>query len=78
MTNDEARTFAEQDDYDSLFAADQVSSSRSGIIQIGADCYVTLQLSLAMRSRGVFKGYHEAPIVFRPTYKFVHVAWLVS
>ncbi|GAA5931421.1 uncharacterized protein JCM15063_001462 [Sporobolomyces koalae] len=28
------------------------------------------QLSQAMRTRGVFKGYHEAPILFRPTYKY--------
>ncbi|GAA6012488.1 hypothetical protein JCM11491_004347 [Sporobolomyces phaffii] len=50
MTNDEARPLAERDDYDTLFAADQ--------------------LSLAMKTRGVFKGYHEAPILFRPTYKY--------
>ena len=80
LTNDEARTFAEQDDYDSLFAADQVSSIWIQVhpLLLSSLGPANVQLSLAMRSRGVFKGYHEAPIVFRPTYKFVHVAWLVS
>ncbi|GAA5878352.1 hypothetical protein JCM16303_002744 [Sporobolomyces ruberrimus] len=39
-----------------------------------SDAYDTLfeadQLSIAMKTRGVFKGYHEAPILFRPTYKY--------
>ena len=38
------------------------------------DDYATLydsdQLSHAMRTRGVFAGYAEAPILFRPTYKY--------
>ncbi|GAA5957595.1 hypothetical protein JCM3765_001449 [Sporobolomyces pararoseus] len=50
MSNEAARPLAENDDYEALFAADQ--------------------LSLAMKTRGVFKGYHEAPILFRPTYKY--------
>lgn len=33
------------------------------------------QLALSMRQRGVFKGYQEAPLVFRPTYKCVAVRW---
>ncbi|GAA5848524.1 hypothetical protein JCM8547_004539 [Rhodosporidiobolus lusitaniae] len=39
-----------------------------------ADAYGELyeadQLNWAMRNRGVFKGYEEAPIAFRPTYKY--------
>ncbi|KAM0792451.1 hypothetical protein ACM66B_005128 [Microbotryomycetes sp. NB124-2] len=39
-----------------------------------ADDYASLleadQLSMSMRSRGVFSGYFEAPILFRPTYKY--------
>ncbi|GJN88599.1 hypothetical protein Rhopal_001565-T1 [Rhodotorula paludigena] len=50
LSNDEARTLAEQDDYDQLYGADQ--------------------LAMVMRTRGVFKGYQEAPVVFAPTYKY--------
>jgi len=35
LSNDEARTFAEQDDYDSLFAADQASSNIPTLETIG-------------------------------------------
>jgi hypothetical protein len=71
MTNDEARPLAENDDYETLFAADQVSISSTlkatSMLKVSSVC----QLSLAMKTRGVFKGYHEAPILFRPTYKLV-------
>ncbi|GAA5910570.1 hypothetical protein JCM5296_002953 [Sporobolomyces johnsonii] len=50
LPNDEVRSLAEEDDYASLYAADQ--------------------LNLAMRTRGVFRGYQEAPLLFRPTYKY--------
>ncbi|GAA6063284.1 hypothetical protein JCM10212_004666 [Sporobolomyces blumeae] len=50
LSNEEARNFAETDDYDALYEADQ--------------------LRMAMATRHVFKGYQEAPIVFRPTYKY--------
>lgn len=72
LTNEEARPLAEADDYETLFASDQVSSppghrrEETNLITVIDRC---AQLSLAMRTRGVFKGYHEAPILFRPTYK---------
>ncbi|GAA5965786.1 hypothetical protein JCM21900_004989 [Sporobolomyces salmonicolor] len=50
LPNDKVRSLAGEDDYASLYAADQ--------------------LNLAMRTRGVFKGYQEAPLLFRPTYKY--------
>lgn len=28
------------------------------------------QLNVAMRTRGIFQGYQEAPLLFRPTYKY--------
>ena len=50
LPNEDARRLAEQDDYASLLAADQ--------------------LGQVMRTRGVFAGYYEAPVLFRPTYKY--------
>ncbi|BGP22785.1 inositolor phosphatidylinositol phosphatase [Rhodotorula toruloides] len=32
--------------------------------------YSADQLNVAMRTRGVFEGYQEAPLLFRPTYKY--------
>ncbi|BGP30041.1 Inositol-1,4,5-trisphosphate 5-phosphatase 1 [Rhodotorula toruloides] len=32
--------------------------------------YAADQLNVAMRTRGIFQGYQEAPLLFRPTYKY--------
>ncbi|GAA5989221.1 hypothetical protein JCM10908_001213 [Rhodotorula pacifica] len=50
LSNDEVRNLASQDDYDGLWAADQLNKS--------------------MASGRSYAGYVEAPIVFRPTYKY--------
>ncbi|BGP54025.1 Inositol-1,4,5-trisphosphate 5-phosphatase 1 [Rhodotorula sphaerocarpa] len=50
LSNDEVRSLAERDEYDALWAADQLNKS------------MTLGRSYA--------GYTEAPVVFRPTYKY--------
>lgn len=50
LLNDEVRGLAASDDYDSLWAADQLNTS--------------------VASGRSFAGYIEAPIVFRPTYKY--------
>lgn len=68
LSNDEVRTLAEQDDYDALYAADQVRQCGSVCTHCRADPLP--QLNVAMRTRGVFKGYQEAPLLFRPTYKY--------
>ncbi|GAA5860538.1 hypothetical protein JCM3774_006201 [Rhodotorula dairenensis] len=50
LLNEEVRELAAQDDYERLWAADQLNKS--------------------MASGRSFAGYTEAPIVFRPTYKY--------
>lgn len=67
LPNEAVRRLAEEDNYSALLEADQV---RSRFIRycLQSLTYHSVQLVAGMKERGVFAGYEEAPILFRPTY----------
>lgn len=69
LANEDVRRLAQDDNFAALLAADQVS-----FFLLPSKAFLTgflWKLAAVMRTRGVFSGYVEGPILFRPTYKCV-------
>lgn len=61
-----AKALAEADDFETLFAVDQVCGLYD-VILTNIDCQ---QLRQAMDTGASFAGYTEGPLLFRPTYRY--------